>query len=224
MTDSYLGCASVHSVTETQEHGFTSGVNLSEKACTCGRYQQTGIPCMHAWAVLMELRISDSDLFTDKYFHMHCFTLPLKSMFTKVPSFIGTVPSTSAVEDRLHRQIFQTVRPRLVVNTVSCRSSKRITSSGEASGKSSISAGAFSKSRKQCGICLKMLARRTIHPPSACKKVCLSKGIVYPKRRKCPKLNESIEEAVGDDNYTEQVSVDDIESDGNNFIGIGSTY
>jgi hypothetical protein len=71
-----------------------------------------------------------------------------------------------------------------------------------------------------------MLARRTIHPPSACKKVCLNKGIVYPKRRKCPKLNESIDEAVGDDNNDtgHVLSVDDIEYDGNDFIDIGSTY
>jgi hypothetical protein len=221
MTDSHLGCASVHFVTQTQERGTTSAVNLSDKACTCGLYQQTGIPCIHAWAVLMELSISDNCLFTEKYFHAHCFTAPLKSMFTTVPSFIGCVPSTFAVEDRLHRQVFQTVRARLVVDSTSSRSTKRITSSGEASGKSTISAKAFSKSRIQCGICLETFAKRTIHPPSACAKVCSRKGITYPERRKCPELENIIDDTMdanctlddyhGDD--TRQVSVDDMECD-----------
>jgi hypothetical protein len=221
MTDSHLGCASVHSVTETQERGITSGVNLSEKACTCGLYQQTGIPCIHAWAVLIEMGISDNVLFTEKYFHVHCFTVPLKGMFTNVPSLIGRVLSTSAVEERLHRQTFQTVRPRLIVNRGSSRSSKRFASTGEASGKSTISAGAFSKSRKRCGICLEIFARRTIHPPSsACQKVCLRKEIAYPKRRKFPKLDESFDDAVDDnscplDDDTGQAFLDDLlECDG----------
>jgi hypothetical protein len=168
-------------VTETQERGITSGVNLSEKACTCGLYQQTGIPCMHAWAVLIEMGISDNVLFTEKYFHVHCFTVPLKGMFTKVPSLIGRVPSTSAVEERLHRQTFQTVRPRLIVNTGSSRSSKRFASTEEASGKSTISAGAYSKSRKQCGICLEMFARRTIHTrPRRAKRFVSEKILLFP--------------------------------------------
>jgi hypothetical protein len=71
MTDSNTGCASVHSVKETVEHGTTFAVDLSERACTCGMYQQTGIPCVHAWAVMLELEMSDTLLFTDKFFHGH---------------------------------------------------------------------------------------------------------------------------------------------------------
>jgi hypothetical protein len=130
---------------------------------------------------MIEMGISDNVLFTEKYFHVHCFTVPLKGMFTKVPSLIGRVPSTSAVEERLHRQTFQTVRPRLIVNTGSSRSSKRIASTGEASGKSTISAGAYSKSRKQCGICLEMFARRTIHTrPRRAKRFVSEKILLFP--------------------------------------------
>jgi hypothetical protein len=198
MTDSVAGCASVHSVTETMERGTTNAVNLLERACTCGVYQQTGIPCMHAWAVMLELEISDKLLFTDKYFHGHCFTLPLKRMFITVPQLIGKVPSTSAVEDRLHHETFQTVRAQLVANKGSSRSSKRITSSGEGAGPSSVSAQAHNKSKRQCGICLEMFAKRTVHPPSACETVCRRKEIIYPKRRKCPTIDESADGTVDD--------------------------
>ena len=54
-------------------------------------------------------------------------------MFADVPELLGTIPSTSEVDNRLRSKSFRTIKAPLANDSKSYRSSKRWTSTGESS-------------------------------------------------------------------------------------------
>mmetsp|Transcript_18493 Transcript_18493/g.26856 ORF Transcript_18493/g.26856 Transcript_18493/m.26856 type:complete len:397 (+) Transcript_18493:530-1720(+) len=125
----------VHTITDAVHRSELRNVDLSKQKCDCGKYQQTGLPCKDAWFLLKELYPNGmpQDLFSEKYFHKDCFTMRVKNMFADVPELLGTIPSTSEVDNRLRSKSFRTIKAPLANDSKSYRSSKRWTSTGESS-------------------------------------------------------------------------------------------
>jgi hypothetical protein len=60
----------------------TNTVKLLEKECSCGKYQQTGVPCLCAIAALKKLEKSPEEIFnTELYFHEHLSAKKLLETF-----------------------------------------------------------------------------------------------------------------------------------------------
>mmetsp|Transcript_18494 Transcript_18494/g.26859 ORF Transcript_18494/g.26859 Transcript_18494/m.26859 type:complete len:219 (+) Transcript_18494:1087-1743(+) len=172
----------VHTITDAVHRSELRNVDLSKQKCDCGKYQQTGLPCKDAWFLLKELYPNGmpQDLFSEKYFHKDCFTMRVKNMFADVPELLGTIPSTSEVDNRLRSKSFRTIKAPLANDSKSYRSSKRLTSTGESSS-SSTSQASFKKQKKQCPDCHQWLSRKTLHPTSACSRYCIRNGMSPPE-------------------------------------------
>ena len=125
----------VHTITYTVHRSELGNVDLSKQKWDCGKYQQTGLPCKDAWFLLKELYPNGmpQDLFSEKYFHKDCFTMRVKNMLADVPEMLGTIHSTSEVDNRLRSKSFRTIKAPLANDSKSYRSSKRWTSTGESS-------------------------------------------------------------------------------------------
>lgn len=183
------GCAHVHRITDSLERGVTVDVDLSRMYCGCGSYQQTGIPCIEAWAVIKQLGIPTAQIFCETYFDSSCFSRKLKSMFHDVPSLIGRLPTDANVDDRMCSKHYRNMRAPLHVDNKSDASSKRIASAGDSMrSNSAISKTAYKKAKIECQHCKTVLSRSSKHPQSRCAKNCTKKGLPVPEIVNCGNL------------------------------------
>jgi hypothetical protein len=187
VTDTVRGCAHVHRITDSQERSITIDVDLSRMHCGCGSYQQTGIPCVEAWAVIKQLGIPTAQIFSEAYFDSSCFSRKLQSMFNDVPSLIGRMPTDGNVEERLCTKEYRSMRAPLHVDNKTDVSFKRIASAGDSSvrSNSAISKTAYKKAKIECQHCKTVLSRSSKHPHSRCAKNCTMKGLPVPEIVSC---------------------------------------
>jgi len=68
-------------------------VNLREKTCTCHHYQQSGVPCFHAIAMLRCLGI----ILDNSYFYDFCLNINLALMFEKKHLYTTVFPDENTI-------------------------------------------------------------------------------------------------------------------------------
>jgi hypothetical protein len=155
VTNIQKGVAIVHHVTESQQRGCNYVVDLSNRTCTCGMYQQVGIPCVEAWAVIKHIHHDNTIPFDEQYFHHCCLTINIKSMFKDVPSLFGILPSDQEISNFIVANNFQNLRaPVIISNPNISKTTKRIASAGESlSTKGVISSTSYKKQKIMCEVC-----------------------------------------------------------------------
>jgi hypothetical protein len=138
-------------------------------------WKQVGVPCVHAIsAIRYQSNPSAVDFFTEVYFYPYSFTVQWKSTFA-TDGLVGDIPSTTEEDDYFIQHESSTVS--LITETRANdigRSSKRMPSTGESSGKGRC----FPISRTICTVCGVNVSKLTRHGFSACAK----------NRRKRPEL------------------------------------
>lgn len=143
-------------------------VRLESSFCSCGKWQQVGVPCKHAVATLMYLTSSKTtaQLYQSKYFHATMLTKSRLEMFNNV-AMVGVAPSEDEV---LEQQLNGSYLP-LTFNTKSDSTTgltkRRFKSKGESGNKSS-AASAIRLGKAPCVFCGKLIKEGTLHKVSAC--------------------------------------------------------
>lgn len=157
-------------------------VNLQNRTCDCHRYQQTGIPCIHAIALIRHLKVP----MRKQYFYEFCFVENLEKMFESgkvlrissnlignsvyINKFATVLPNDEQIEKIImedetegkHKLIPSIIALDKFDTTTS--SAKRIRSSGEHVSSSTQKIG----KRRVCSICNKNISKKTKHGPNAC--------------------------------------------------------
>lgn len=158
-------------------------MNLTNRTCDCYKYQQTGCPCIHAIALIRNLKVS----MKKQYFYEFCFVDYLEKMFdagkvlqfsqklTGSSSYINKFATVLPNDDDINAIIEEdsdgkhTLIPSIIgMDTfeTSTSSDKRIRSKGDHAKSSNRKV-----SRKiTCSKCNKVISRTTRHGPSACLK------------------------------------------------------
>jgi hypothetical protein len=153
-------------------------VDCGLKYCSCGGWGQTGCPCFHAYALWQH--VFNTSGMPRSYFHDFCFSNGLKAMFsngsnntvdtTDMFFFVLPLPDTyKGTPEEYARCV-----PRLETAGSATQSSLRIRSTGEFSGKSSVSA-AFLKNNTtdpcpRCGAPVKKKGLKEHQDTNKCKK------------------------------------------------------
>ena len=120
-------------------------------------WQQLGVPCIHAVAVIQQRQIlSDPLFYTETYFHPSALTATKIALFTN--KLTGIFPSDSDVDERKILTDYLPLHPTIVLKKGEVISKKRFTSIGEAPSSSSITTTACKKgARKPCVHCGKLI-------------------------------------------------------------------
>lgn len=190
ITDYELFCGVVHLRDNKIGKVSMYNVNLSSRYCDCFHYQQSGVPCYHAIALMREIgHIKKRNVhFNKNHFYDFCYNDRLQEMFTyrHNPNSINThnssvgtnspfglvFPTAESVESvvKSYGDGYKGVLPVVKCiekNDKSITSSSRYASRGESvKGKKVVTL----KKRITCHTCKKIISIRTRHPPSACLK------------------------------------------------------
>lgn len=147
-------------------------VNLCEQTCSCGRYQQTQVPCVHAIKAFKLLQLPSAEIFSSGlYFGPITSTLSLRAFYADMNVY-ANVPADSDVEtwNSLNSSSDSLALPAML-STRHPSSKKRITSNGEKTSSGSVPACSLSSSRySSCKSCGKYISKKTKHMKSACDK------------------------------------------------------
>ena len=140
-------------------------VDMNNNECTCYYWQQNGLPCFHATAVILRYELHKDDNFYTNVFDPEAFTTTLCHMFDS-GNCLGKIPS----EDEIRaKQETNALINGTIEATFEATTSLRIQSEGR-SGGHTISATTLKKKNripcKYCGKCVK----EGIHPARVCNK------------------------------------------------------
>lgn len=84
-------------------------VDLTRKTCTCLHYQQSGVPCYHAIALIRFQELT----MTSSFFHDFCFDTILKEMFKDLSIYSPSWPSENNVQMLIDEQFGSELIPLL---------------------------------------------------------------------------------------------------------------
>ena len=153
----------------------TYRVSVLQMECSCGRWYQVGIPCIHALAVICKLSynsVSNADLFYSHTFFYEGHLHKRRVEMFRMCNFAGQFPGDDEIQQASTVKTYSPLRIPLINVEGEFLSEKRIQSQGETvSGKknktSTIKAKAVDKKRRtQCSYCGKIAGRD--HDVRAC--------------------------------------------------------
>ena len=178
--DGRTGSANVTSVLESVSSAKIYRVELSQKSCSCSIYQQSGDPCIHAHAVIRDMKLPVQDIFSDAYFDRLSFRRTWIQLY-ELPSTRCKMPGDDEVSRRQHElesdPTYVPVKVVIVADNTKSLTSKRIASSGESAGGGTVSAKRAKGEAIACPHCTKLLSVRTRHGSAACAKHAKKYGI-----------------------------------------------
>jgi hypothetical protein len=148
-------------------HSTTYNLDLLRKTCSCLKWSQEGVPCIHCIQVGIYLKIINEEFYT-KYVNKLWFTKTFKEVFN-LKSMELIIPDDIAIDSRKAEKEYDNINILTKISK-SIISKKRIQSNGDSSSSASISATRAKAAKISCSICGKELARTTKHPASACEK------------------------------------------------------
>lgn len=144
-------------------------VNLGKRHCSCMLWQQTGVPCNHTTATLIEImRTSKKTVAFTNYFSIECLLSTAKRMYIDVPSLVSYyLPGDDEVEMKIEGNaregsdinLYTLNIPTIAVTEVTNLNKKRLASRGELSDPNGKRRLASSRLRKviPCPACGKRL-------------------------------------------------------------------
>jgi hypothetical protein len=137
------------------------------RKCFCTRWQQSGVPCIHAIALALKLRWT---LEFPMFFHESCLTSTWRRMFEQCPEYCAGVFVT---DERIAARALacpQTpLRSVVVPDKIKALIKKRIKSGGDDGGNSFITVANLAKSAKRaCPGCGEVISGHTSHPAWHC--------------------------------------------------------
>ena len=169
--DADKGIATTRYVSENSHTGTLVSINLSMFHCSCFKWQQAGIPCIHVYNYMAITGISDEMFsYEKKYFLPVCYTQTWRQFYDH-ESMRGNMPGDLDVE--LFMASFIRKIPILSAKLTMPRedtqpvTSKRLRGSAESATTGSIASTSMKK-RITCERCGKSLAASTKHGFSAC--------------------------------------------------------
>ena len=168
-TGSYQACVLVQGASAILS--ATYNVDLSLRRCSCGHYQQSGVPCYHALAFLKALnKSSGKNIVDDTFFHPVCLTVSWKLMANALHMFVVLIPN---IAELLQSNVNASDRyfPHTISDNLSSMSGKRRRSAGDSAAGGGVTRSQDSRSRRSsCRHCGKVISSNTKHPPSACER------------------------------------------------------
>jgi hypothetical protein len=160
---------------KNQPNALSHVVDINLKHCgACFRWDQSGVPCCHALAVL-----SAAGITTRPEFYTNCFHR-LNQQATRTEMYrtcvlTGLVPDDNNVQNLKLTRSFQPLTPILHVDSRSSLTSKRIRSNGESTSGRAVKA--HRKSKAPCPRCGKLLKDTgKMHDIRACLNAQRKKG------------------------------------------------
>lgn len=160
-----------------EEVTYQYSVDFGKRTCPCLRWQQTGVPCMHAIMFLKRCNIRRLPLQARaSYFYPWCMNTKLRLMLQGVEMSVPL--ETSVVARSLSDPVRYKMLPRTKIDNVSSKSSARIASVGESGGGSGETLAEVGRKRKApCPHCHAVISGKTSHLAHTCNKVAARKGM-----------------------------------------------
>lgn len=174
VTNYLTGAGIVYRVNDNKTRCAMYNVDISNKTCCCGHWEQSGVPCYHA---IKLQRVLKRNFCKDDFYnfcHSDGLLLMFNNMFVEFPSYDAIVNCLIST-DPFKCQIVPRIISIADNDYKLCSSSKRMASTGEKFNSRSMFTG---KARKLCVTCKTWLHCRTKHPSSACLRNCKRKGII----------------------------------------------
>ena len=144
-------------------------VNFVERICNCKHWEQSGVPCVHALALLLQYdpRKGGPLPCLSVYFYDWCLAKPYRLLLS------DTILEVPHLPEVIHRATLEPDKyamfPRFTATTGVSASSKRIASQGDKASGGGMSQGALrSLGRYDCVRCNTNLAICSTHPSSRC--------------------------------------------------------
>jgi hypothetical protein len=171
ITDTVNGVGVVHPSKHARVMASLTSVTLvggfAGRKCLCTRWQQSGVPCVHAIAVALKLKLS---LQHPLFFHESCLTSTWRRMFESCPEYCAGV---FVPDERIDAQALAHPQPPLasvlVRDVIKALIKKRIKSGGDDGGNSFVTVGTLTKSTKRaCPGCGEVISGHTSHPAWHC--------------------------------------------------------
>lgn len=159
--------------------GDLFNVNTAKKTCSCEHWQQSGVPCFHAWAAIAPTGFSVDS----KYFYEWCHIGRLQAMFCGYTAM--TVVNMRDVENLRVTGSFPTITPKTRLVELQGISKKRCRSTGDTAAGGGLSQTAvLGKKKTPCPYCSRQVAgNNTVHP---CSDAC----VAYAQRHQSGSLHE----------------------------------
>jgi len=171
-------------------------VNLHHQTCTCGHYQQTGVPCKHG-IKFIQFAKKKADA---SYFGPICLVVNYLKCFGNIDTFHILLPFIS---DFATNEMSCTIAPVAKVDFVSSMSTSRIRSGGDGAFGGGVSVKSSKRSEKfMCGSCNKLISRETKHPPSACESF-------LRKNSPSPNYSSSLDPSLTGKKHKQSLNYDD---------------
>lgn len=169
--DASKGIATCRLVSDNATTAVFHRIDVSVSECSCGKWKQTGILCIHAYKyVSTHSHVAPNGIFNEQFFTPICFTDHWR-MFYDHNTIVGILPGDEDVERVMssQSQSHLIIAPRLTNKADDTQriTMKRIRGSNEQSTSGSIAPVGLKKKR-QCKYCGNWLAKTTKHPPTAC--------------------------------------------------------
>lgn len=151
-------------------HGELYIVSMGTRECSCKHWQDSGVPCLHATAVVRKFALDrNEDFYTSKYFHETMLMSHRRAMFRECP-LIGRLAADSDVAARRANGQYQKLTAVTKPFEGERVTSLRITSTGETSKGRSIKLRDANKRQHQCPHCSKWIMQNPHANASACNK------------------------------------------------------
>lgn len=171
-TDPNKLCGTVSKYMGTPPRLVRYNVNFLKRTCDCRHWEQSGVPCYHAIALLLQYNPRRGGPLSclSVYFYDWCLAEPYRKMLENT---LLQVPHLPDVIDRARTDPEKySIFPRVTVNADATTSTKRIASQGDTASGGGLSRSALAKlGKKKCLHCGAVRSIGTKHPSSACLKV-----------------------------------------------------
>ena len=141
-------------------------VDCKNKTCDCLHWQQSGVPCVHQQAAL--LQYPGGSLATKlSHFYPWCHASLYRDTFADVELSVPFLPDVYERADSDPDKYV--LYPKILCDPLASASSQRMASSGDKPSGGGVSKRAAGKLNKgPCLVCGKIISKDTTHPPRAC--------------------------------------------------------
>eukprot|EP01034_Spumella_vulgaris_P023690 gene23690-29935_t len=178
VTDTINGKGLVYPSTDSRVMTSLTTVTLKDgyggRMCLCTRWRQSGVPCIHAIAVAIQLGWS---LQHPMFFHTSCLTETWREMFAKCPEYCaGELVPDEMIAARALSMNCAPLASVVVADKIKALNKKRIKSNGNDGGNNFVTVSHLTKATKrQCPGCLEIISGHTAHPAWHCNDIHLRK-------------------------------------------------
>lgn len=128
-------------------------VNIAAKTCTCHHWQQSGVPCYHAWRAIASTNSRGSICMHPKYYYEFCHSTRVKAMFDDYAAMDSV--NFDDVESLASVNTYPTILPRTSLVGLTTRVITDRMSGADDTKKKGVSKAAIAKSKQticpQCG-------------------------------------------------------------------------